>query len=72
MAVANCLGEVEGTVFYGRSIITDPLGTVLAEAGSEETVLVADVDLGLRETARRELHYQESRRPHAYRRLTEM
>ena len=71
VAVANCLGEVEGTVFYGRSIITDPMGTVLAEAGSEETVLVADVDLDLREAARRELHYQKSRRPQTYRRLTE-
>lgn len=71
VAVANCLGEVEGTVFYGCSIITDPRGTVLAEAGSEETVLVADVDLSLCQAARRELHYEQSRRPQAYRPLTE-
>lgn len=71
VAVANCLGESEGTVFYGRSIITDPLGTVLAEAESEETVLVAEVDLSLCETARRELHYEQSRRPQTYGPLTE-
>jgi predicted amidohydrolase len=31
----------------GGSIVVDPWGTVLAEAGTEEEILVADLDLDL-------------------------
>jgi predicted amidohydrolase len=45
---ANRVGTEAGTTFFGRSQIVDPLGRVLAVAGeSEETLLLADLDLEL-------------------------
>lgn len=33
--------------FWGHSLVVDPLGRILAEAGEDEEVLVCDLDLGL-------------------------
>ncbi len=47
---ANCVGEFCG----GNSMIVDPMGKVLAEAGREECVITAEVDLDyLREVRRK-------------------
>jgi predicted amidohydrolase len=45
VAIANCIGTAGDVAFAGRSIITDPLGNVLAETGENEAVLFADVDV---------------------------
>lgn len=41
----NTAGTHAGTVMGGRSQIVDPMGEVLAEAGPDEQVLTADLDL---------------------------
>ncbi len=62
-----------GTVFpdkpaaYGRSLIVDPWGVVLATAGDEETVIVADVDLARLDAIRAALPALRHRRPETYR-----
>ncbi len=45
VAAAAQIGEtMPGKLSYGRSLIADPWGIVLAEAPDEETVIVAEVD----------------------------
>lgn len=45
MATCNRVGEENGFRFIGRSKIVAPSGKVLAAAGSDEEVLICDVDL---------------------------
>ena len=52
---------------YGRSLIVDPWGVVLAQAGDEETVIVADLDLARQDAIRERLPALGHRRPDAYR-----
>jgi predicted amidohydrolase len=40
----NCAGINNGTQFAGHSMIVDPLGNVLAEAGEEEEIITADIN----------------------------
>ena len=66
VVLANYQGRVRTFDFFGGSVIVDPYGRVLAEAGTEETVLVADVDLEVVARARVELCYLAGRRPDLY------
>ena len=50
----------------GRSLIVDPWGLVLATALDAETVIVADLDLGLLADVRRRLPSLANRRPEVY------
>lgn len=52
---------------YGRSLIADPWGIVLAQAPDEETVIWAELDRARLEDVRRRLPSLASRRPDAYR-----
>jgi N-carbamoylputrescine amidase len=52
--------------FWGHSFICDPYGKVIAEAGESPTVLLADCDLSLIETARRGWPFLRDRRIDAY------
>jgi predicted amidohydrolase len=47
LAVADRVGKERGTTFLGRSQLVDVFGTVVAEAGQDETILYADWDLAL-------------------------
>ena len=71
VAVANYLGKVEDVEFFGGSVIADPYGRIIAEAGTAEAVLVADVDLDLARRVTEELDYLNQRRPETYGALTE-
>jgi len=51
---------------YGRSMIVDPWGTVLATAPDEECVVLADLDLAAQERVRESLPSLANRRPRAY------
>jgi predicted amidohydrolase len=51
----------------GGSIIIDAWGNVLAEAGSDETSIIGNVDLEKRNNFRREIPCFRDRRPEAYR-----
>ena len=52
--------------FWGHSFVCDPYGRVIAEAGHEEEVLIADCDLSLIEQARRGWPFLRDRRIDAY------
>ncbi len=66
---ANQFGEHPGGQHSGgRSMIVDPWGTVLAQAGEEgEAALVAELDLGRLQEIRASLPSLANRRPGAYR-----
>jgi N-carbamoylputrescine amidase len=59
-----------GIEFFGRSVIYDPFGRVLAEAGGEPGVLVATCDPALIEDTRRNWPFLRDRRVDAYGGLT--
>ena len=55
-----------GIEFFGHSFICDPFGRILAEAGAEPAVLVAECDRGLIEETRRNWPFLRDRRIDAY------
>jgi predicted amidohydrolase len=62
------IGETRpGKASYGRSLIADPWGLVVALAPDEQGVTMADLDRGVVEQVRRNLPSLASRRPEAYR-----
>jgi 5-aminopentanamidase len=70
---ANRCGSERGTSFFGWSQIVDPQGRRIAEAGAEETVLSADLDLELAREKTKEpqrggyhVHLFGDRRPELY------
>ncbi len=56
--------------FYGHSYFCDPYGQILAEAGEEEEVLLADLDLASLQATRVDLPFWRDRRPEMYDDLT--
>ncbi len=73
LVTCNRVGEENGFEFIGLSSIIDPLGNVLAHAGADEEVLVADLDLAVSRNKRvatipgsYEWTTFESRRPDLY------
>jgi deaminated glutathione amidase len=58
--------HVDGSVSHGRSMIVDPWGVVLAQAGDAETVVVADLDFAALDDIRRRLPALRHRRPDVY------
>jgi N-carbamoylputrescine amidase len=57
----------DGIEFWGQSFICDPAGQILVKAGvEEETVLVAELDLGFVETQRTHWPFLRDRRIDAY------
>ena len=55
-----------GRPSYGRSLIVDPWGTVVAQAPDEETVISAELDQARVEEVRRQLPSLANRQPEAY------
>jgi len=65
---ANQIGENEpGRFSGGRSMIVDPWGVVLAQAGDGVGVIVAELDMGRLSSIRESLPSLANRRPAAYR-----
>jgi N-carbamoylputrescine amidase len=56
----------DGIEFFGHSFISDPFGRVIAEAGTEPAVLVAECDPALIEETRRNWPFLRDRRIDAY------
>ena len=68
VAAANQWGSHEGgKASYGRSMIVDPWGLVLARAPDEDGVIVAELDKAALERVRRSLPSLANRQPAAYR-----
>ena len=70
VAVSNCIGKLNSTEFFGGSIIVDPYGHVLSEAGGSEAILVADIDLELINKATQDLDYVNKRRAELYNQIS--
>lgn len=70
-AAVNRVGVEDEMTFYGESFVADPFGEVLARAGAEEEVLIADLDLGRIRELREILHFLRDRRIDTYRPLLE-
>ncbi|MFP5347957.1 MAG: carbon-nitrogen family hydrolase [Actinomycetes bacterium] len=62
LVAANTAGRHASTEMGGRSQVVGPTGDVLAEAGTGEEVLVADVDLAEVERVRKEFPVLQDRR----------
>ena len=68
VAAAGQVGEtLPGKPAYGRSLIVDPWGTVLAQAPDEETVVVAELDRARLRDIRAKLPSLANRQADAYR-----
>jgi len=64
---ANAIGEyLPGRVVGGRSMIIDPWGVVLAQAGDGPCAIVAELDLERQARVREQLPSLANRRPGAY------
>ncbi len=62
----NTVGMSGGASFFGHSMVIDPWGEVITEAGEEETILEAEIDLGLVDEVRGRIPVFEDRRPRLY------
>jgi N-carbamoylputrescine amidase len=72
MVVVNRIGTEGLLTFYGSSFISDPYGRVLVQAPRDEpAVLVADLDLDQRKDWLTLFPFLTTRRPDAYRSLTQ-
>lgn len=67
VAATNSCGDTGGAVFAGHSMIVDPWGKVLVEAGEDEALLTAEIDLDEVDRVRSAIPVFEDRRPDAYR-----
>jgi predicted amidohydrolase len=68
VVASNVWGAIEGgKAAYGRSMIVDPWGVVLAQAPDEDTVVSAELDRARLQQVRERLPSLASRRPSAYR-----
>ena len=71
LAAPAQVGEtLPGRPSYGRSLIVDPWGIVLAAAPDSEAAITADLDLEAQADIRRRLPSLANRRPAAYRRAS--
>jgi len=62
----NTVGESGGASFFGHSMIIDPWGEVIAEAGDNEAILTAEIDLALVDEVRGRIPVFADRRPTIY------
>jgi len=66
VVACNTVGESGGSSFFGHSMVIDPWGEVLAEAGEVETILEAEIDLSFVEDVRGRIPVFADRRPALY------
>jgi omega-amidase len=63
----NMSGRNANDAFHGRSLVVDPWGEVIAEAGQEPEILYAEIDWALVEEVRKRVPVFQDRAPHLYR-----
>lgn len=67
VAHANKVGREGALTFFGKSIIVNPTGEIIAEASEDkEEVMVADINVSLVEEMRKEWPFLRDRRPDMY------
>ncbi len=62
----NGVGEYNETVFGGHSMVVDPWGEVLVEAGSTETMLTVKIDIAKVDEVRQQMPVLSDRRSNLY------
>lgn len=67
VVACNRVGNDPNNKFGGHSIIIDPWGEILAEAGEDESILSASLDLGRVSEVRSQIPIFDDRRPEFYR-----
>lgn len=66
VVAVNRVGEEEGTLYGGHSMVVDPWGEILAEGDGEEAVLTVDIDPTAVRRVRTTIPVFEDRRPEMY------
>jgi N-carbamoylputrescine amidase len=66
IAAPNRVGTERDMTFYGESFISNPFGDVLAQAGGDDQILMAQIDLNQVREARELLHFLRDRRTDTY------
>jgi omega-amidase len=66
MIGVNTAGQIGETVFGGHSLIVDPFGKIVAEAGEDPQMLTAEIELERIKEARAKIPVFDSRRPETY------
>lgn len=66
MIACNRVGVSGDTHFLGHSCIIDPWGEIIVEAGEEEQLVTAEIDIGKVNQARSRIPVFEDRRPEVY------
>ncbi|MGA8944274.1 MAG: carbon-nitrogen family hydrolase [Thermoactinomyces sp.] len=62
----NRVGRDPNNTFAGHSLVIDPWGEIIAEAGEQEEILYAEIDLSSVQEARTFIPVFEDRRPEIY------
>ncbi len=70
VAGLNRTGQEGNYFYYGHSVAFDPTGEMLAQAGTDEEILLVDCDLDLINQRRRAWQFYRDRRPDTYGILT--
>lgn len=66
VVACNRVGQSGSTSFFGHSLVIDPWGEIIAEAGEEEAIVTAELDLALVDEVRSRIPVFEDRRPQLY------
>jgi predicted amidohydrolase len=62
----NRVGDYNGTVFGGHSMVIDPWGDLVCEAGDGETLLTVKIDTDMVDPIRAKIPVMQDRRPNLY------
>ncbi|URN94033.1 MAG: carbon-nitrogen family hydrolase [Candidatus Pristimantibacillus lignocellulolyticus] len=62
----NRMGISGESEFFGHSIVIDPWGEIVAEAGDEETILSGEIDMSIVDKVRSTIPVFKDRRPEQY------
>ncbi len=71
VAAVNRVGVEGDFTYYGRSLVCGPDGSILAQAGGDEEIVVADIDFADIDERRLRWQFYRDRRPTTYTPLTE-
>lgn len=66
IVAVNTCGDIGGTVFGGHSMIVDPWGKIVVEAGETPALLNAEIEMDAVEEIRQRIPVFEDRRPELY------
>ena len=72
VAGLNRVGTEGEYTYYGRSVVLDPTGEIMIQAGEGEEVLIAECDLDVIVERRRAWQFYRDRRPDTYGVLTDL